>query len=110
MQHVALVARSALVAVCWLLLLGHVCVLPGHVDAELGHGTAADAPDRAEAWHARTCDVDRAAPPPSLPALAGAATRTPDLILAGSATSPVRAVVPRAASPPLFLRHASLLI
>jgi hypothetical protein len=99
--------RGLLLAVAVATMLSHVCVLPHeHAEAmdedrEAGH----------DALHGASCEALRASPtqPPLLDWIVLATA--PDLgEPPASHVDHSRAVVARAASPPLFLLHASLLI
>ena len=102
-------AGALLLVIAVVALLGHVCVLPVHAHAEMPGAHHSHAPDGGDAVHAASCEAVRGSAPAVIPALAVARAD------AGTSTRPVatRVVVTPPApdsSPPLFLRHAALLI
>jgi hypothetical protein len=109
--------RAALVVVCALLLLGHVCELPLHhsVLAAAGHGAGAHEHPAGGHGHAvveeGSCEAASTVSPHLVaPAVAGSLS-APGAPVAASRdcpSAPARSVV--APSPPLFLLHAALLI
>ena len=105
-------ARWTLLVLSVAALMGHICVLPGHVHAETpATQTDADHPHEAdEAVHAASCEAMRSAwvgSPIVLAPSVGALTAT----LVGQPKTWIRSSrSPSVKSPPLFLLHASLLI
>jgi hypothetical protein len=108
--------KLSIVAMAFVALLGHVCVLPTHAHAEpvpaaTAHHETADDHGSGESLHGASCDavVSTAGNAPlAVPAIA-------DRLLDSLAfdlrlrTVPVNATL-RSESPPLFLLHAALLI
>jgi hypothetical protein len=106
--------RSLLLALSLFVILSHVCALPAHaagLDTVLGHTDAAhDHHAGDESVHGGSCEAVRSTAvvqpqPAPAPAVAG----VPVVRLLVRPT-PERARPAIAASPPLFLLHASLLI
>jgi len=107
------VARSSVLLLVVVMLMGHICVLPthGHVEEVPGHGDEAQPHDGDEAVHAGSCEA--------LPS-SGIACPAVLAISAFVVATPVeplkqwvgrRGMSPRPTpSPPLFLLHAALLI
>ena len=105
-------ARWTLFVLSVAVLMGHICVLPGHVHADT-HATQRDGdhPHNAdEAVHAASCEAVRSAwvgCPIVLAPSVGAVTAT---LVAPPKTWISSSRSPSVKSPPLFLLHASLLI
>jgi hypothetical protein len=105
-------ARWTLLVLSVAILMGHICVLPGHVHADMpAKQTDVDHPhDSDEAVHAASCEAVRSASvgssivlAPSVGALTAIPVAPPKTWLGSSR-------LPSVKSPPLFLLHASLLI
>jgi hypothetical protein len=104
--------RWALLVSSVAIMMGHICVLPGHVHAEASveHTDGHHSPDADESIHAASCEAVRSAwiGFPIVLAISSGAVTTP----AGQAkvwiTSSGRS--PSVKSPPLFLLHSSFLI
>lgn len=108
----SVLARWTLLVLSVAMLMGHICVLPGHVHADTpARQTGADHPhDAEEAVHAASCEAVRPAwvgCPVVLAPSVGAVTA---LLVAPSKTWISNSRSPSVKSPPLFLLHASLLI
>ncbi len=106
------IARWGLLVLSVLMLTGHICVLPthGHAEAAPWHGNG-DPRDADEAVHAASCE---ALP---LSGIACPAVLANSPFVMATPVEPLKQLVGRrgmsprpTASPPLFLRHAALLI
>ena len=96
------------------MILGHICALPAHaagLDSVLGHTGAAHHGQAAdESVHGGSCEAVRpvfAVQPPVVPVMTAVSVTVATRPVR---PSPDRSLTPVAASPPLFLLHASLLI
>jgi hypothetical protein len=107
------VARSGVVILAVVMLLGHICVLPTHSHPEtaLWHGDEAQPHDADEAVHAGSCEVLRSS------GIACPAVLAISAFIVPTAGEPLKQLIGRSgtaplptASPPLFLLHAALLI
>ncbi len=107
------VARSSVLLLAVVMLVGHICVLPthSHVETALWHGGEAQPHDTDEAVHASSCEV--------LPSsgIAGPAVLATTALVVATPVEPLKQLVGRSGmsprptpSPPLFLLHAALLI
>ena len=105
-------ARWTLLVLSVAVLMGHICVLPGHVHTDTpARQTDGDHPhDADQAVHAASCEAVRPAwtgCPIVLAPSVGAVTAT---LVAPSKTWISSSRSPSVKSPPLFLLHASLLL
>jgi hypothetical protein len=107
------VARSSVLLLAVVMLVGHICVLPihGHVEAAPWHQDEAQPHDADEAVHAGSCEAL-----PSSGIACPAVLAISPLVVA-SPVEPSKQLVSRRGitslptpSPPLFLLHAALLI
>src|SRR5215813_8600395 len=102
----------ALLVVSAVILVGHICVLPGHghVEAATEHSDSDQPYDSDESVHAASCEMLRSSwvtcPAIFIPSVFAAPSPTKDLI----GQVPYCRVSFSATRPPLFLFHASLLI
>ena len=106
--------RSLLVAVGLFVVLSHVCALPVHgagLATLVGHTHGAhDEPSTGDSVHGASCEAVRsvfAVTPPVLSAMPATPARVVTQVVQRLLDRPLSAY---AASPPLFLLHASLLI
>jgi hypothetical protein len=107
------VARSSVLLLAVVMLVGHICVLPthAHVETAPGHRDEAQPHDAEEAVHASSCEAlpSSGIACPAVLAISAFVVATP--------AEPLKQLVGRGGissrptpSPPLFLLHAALLI
>jgi len=109
-------SKLFVVAMAFIAILGHVCVLPTHshgesVPAATGHHETADDHGSDESFHGASCDaaVSTTANVP-LPVTAVVDRLLGSLASRPSAHAVIAAAPLQSESPPLFLLHAALLI